>query len=339
MNVQKVFRNILVEIASINSLNEKADIHASELDALCDQLNELSHTIDDLLAVRATKLVQLGSFSTSMLEYVQSMRGIYEKCTYKPTGTPARFLCHRAEPFSTEIKSRSLRVDEYLEQLRVEVNIISKPSPFERKDITLGKGEMISMCSHTGFVGDTPALVRKLLNWDPDEAEKLAELSKGNARFLPFLAFSVVPTGYLIAFALPMCSLRMTLCALPSGLPLAAILTALYQIADVCRFLHSNGYKLNLIALDSVYLVEQLEISKEGCKISVCFNDCILSSTTDTRSDWDETLTDRCRWLAPEALREHKFTPATDVWAFGVFCWEVFSSGAIPWGGKFSIPK
>eukprot|EP00050_Salpingoeca_kvevrii_P001403 m.169080 g.169080 ORF g.169080 m.169080 type:complete len:896 (+) comp10362_c3_seq3:3132-5819(+) len=37
------------------------------------------------------------------------------------------------------------------------------------------------------------------------------------------------------------------------------------------------------------------------------------------------------RWMAPEALQEGRFATASDVWAFGVFMWEVFSFGCLPY--------
>ena len=37
------------------------------------------------------------------------------------------------------------------------------------------------------------------------------------------------------------------------------------------------------------------------------------------------------RWTAPEALVQRKFSEASDVWAFGVTCWEVWADGATPY--------
>ncbi|KJE94723.1 tyrosine-protein kinase transforming protein Src [Capsaspora owczarzaki ATCC 30864] len=40
------------------------------------------------------------------------------------------------------------------------------------------------------------------------------------------------------------------------------------------------------------------------------------------------------KWLAIEALRYRKFTTMSDVWAFGVVAWEVYTYGLVPYGQK-----
>ena len=31
------------------------------------------------------------------------------------------------------------------------------------------------------------------------------------------------------------------------------------------------------------------------------------------------------RWTAPEAITKQKFTPASDIWSFGITLWEIFT--------------
>lgn len=37
------------------------------------------------------------------------------------------------------------------------------------------------------------------------------------------------------------------------------------------------------------------------------------------------------RWLAPETLKEGIYSPETDMWAYGVVLWEIFSCGQTPY--------
>ena len=37
------------------------------------------------------------------------------------------------------------------------------------------------------------------------------------------------------------------------------------------------------------------------------------------------------KWMAPEAVLERMYTAASDVWSFGILCWEVFSYGQTPY--------
>ena len=36
------------------------------------------------------------------------------------------------------------------------------------------------------------------------------------------------------------------------------------------------------------------------------------------------------KWMAPESILERRYTSKSDVWSFGVLCWEVFSRGKAP---------
>ncbi|CAI8054934.1 Proto-oncogene tyrosine-protein kinase receptor Ret [Geodia barretti] len=47
------------------------------------------------------------------------------------------------------------------------------------------------------------------------------------------------------------------------------------------------------------------------------------------------------KWMAPESIEDHIYTHKTDVWSFGVTCWEVFTCGAVPYPGlnPLNVPR
>ena len=43
------------------------------------------------------------------------------------------------------------------------------------------------------------------------------------------------------------------------------------------------------------------------------------------------------RWMSPECLRYGQFTVSSDVWAYGVLVWEVYTFGKQPYCGYSNI--
>ena len=39
------------------------------------------------------------------------------------------------------------------------------------------------------------------------------------------------------------------------------------------------------------------------------------------------------RWMAPESLMKREFSPASDVWSFGVVMWEMYNPALMPYKG------
>jgi serine/threonine protein kinase len=54
-----------------------------------------------------------------------------------------------------------------------------------------------------------------------------------------------------------------------------------------------------------------------------------LKQEKSIKLDKDQRLP--IKWLAPETMRERICTKKTDVWAFGILCWEIFKNGAAPY--------
>ena len=43
------------------------------------------------------------------------------------------------------------------------------------------------------------------------------------------------------------------------------------------------------------------------------------------------------RWMAPESLADGLFTPASDIWSYGVLLYEMITFGSFPFQGEFKV--
>lgn len=49
------------------------------------------------------------------------------------------------------------------------------------------------------------------------------------------------------------------------------------------------------------------------------------------RSEFNPKMKLPIAWCAPESINFLRFTSASDVWAYAVTLWEIFSYGEMPW--------
>ena len=55
-----------------------------------------------------------------------------------------------------------------------------------------------------------------------------------------------------------------------------------------------------------------------------------MSPTNNPSQKNDEQMMP-IRWMAPECIVDGKYSTKSDVWAFGVLLWEIFSGGSTPY--------
>jgi len=96
------------------------------------------------------------------------------------------------------------------------------------------------------------------------------------------------------------------------------------QVALAMEHLTNNRFIHRDLAARNILLTSSLDV-KVAC-LSIC-RDIYADEYYLTR---DQTLIP-LRWMAPEAALKEEFTAMTDVWAFGVFAWEVFSFAELPY--------
>ncbi|XP_023312279.1 tyrosine-protein kinase PR2 isoform X2 [Anoplophora glabripennis] len=115
--------------------------------------------------------------------------------------------------------------------------------------------------------------------------------------------------------------------SLRSSFPVLTLCDFAYQICDGMQYLEANRLIHRDLAARNI-----LVFSKNKVKIS----DFGLSRALGQGKDYYQTnfnvnLKLPIAWCAPECISYLRFTTASDVWAFGVTLWEMFSYGFQPW--------
>ncbi len=67
----------------------------------------------------------------------------------------------------------------------------------------------------------------------------------------------------------------------------------------------------------------------ETCKVS---DFGLLRKLPSDSTYYFQAKSDKCpiRWMAPESLKDNKFSTASDVWSYGIVLWEMFKPQHIP---------
>ena len=186
--------------------------------------------------------------------------------------------------------------------------------------VTVG-GKRVSTAIKT-IKGDSTAEMRRKFE---DEARLFAMLKHGS--IVTCVALSLKSASPMIALELMQCDLE-TYLSQHNKRAVSELLTAVLQVADAMAYLESKRIVHRDLAARNVL------VGFHGLSM-VKLNDFGLSRTLAGSAYYRKTSKERVpvNWMAPESIINRTYSSASDVWSFGVLCWEVFERDARLYAG------
>ena len=181
-------------------------------------------------------------------------------------------------------------------------------------------------------IQDVPVAIKQL-NMDTEESKKEiikeAELMKSlnNPHIVKFIGMCFDKNSLSIVLELAKLGpLHKYLRAHKGSMTMAKIVKICYQVAVAMEYLSSKGLVHRDLAARNVLLVSEdmSKVSDFGMSRKMDESDCY---TATNLKSWP------LKWYPPDATYHGKFDEKSDVWSFGVTCWEATSYGGQPYYG------